>query len=64
MKIEVDLGACRSYGLCAGVAPDVFEINEEGVLQLLQADVDDSRRAEMEDAALMCPTQAIRLVDA
>lgn len=61
MKIEVDLALCRSYGLCAGVAPDVFELDEEGVLQLLKSDVDEDRRSEMEEAAMMCPTQAISL---
>jgi ferredoxin len=61
MKVDVDLGLCRSYGLCAGVAPDVFVLTDEGVLEVLQHEVDESRRAEMEEAALMCPTQAIRL---
>lgn len=63
MRIEVDLGLCRSYGLCTGIAPDVFELSEDGVLQVLREDVAEARRAELEEAELMCPTQAIRLSD-
>jgi ferredoxin len=63
VKIEVDLGLCRSYGLCTGIAPDVFELGDEGVLRLLQDDVEPERRDELEEAVLLCPTQAIRLAD-
>lgn len=61
MKIDVDLGLCRSYALCTGIAPDVFRLTDEGVLEVVRHDVEESRRAEMEEAVLMCPTQAIRL---
>jgi ferredoxin len=44
------------------VAPDVFELGDDDVL-VWQEDVDDDRRAEMQEAANGCPMMAIRLED-
>lgn len=63
MRIEVDLGICRSYAVCTGLAPDVFELDEDGIVHVLEPDVPEDRIREMEDLALMCPSQAISLVD-
>jgi len=63
MRVEVDLGICRSYAVCTGLAPDVFELDDDGLVRVLQPDVPGDRIREMEDIALMCPSQAISLVD-
>jgi ferredoxin len=63
MKVEVDLGLCRSYAICVGVAPDVFELDDDGVLVVLRPDVATGDEDRMREAALACPTQAILLTD-
>ena len=63
MKVEVDLGACRSYAICVGIAPDVFELDEDGVLVVLRSDVAPGDEDRVREAALACPTQAILLTD-
>jgi ferredoxin len=60
MKVVVDMNLCQSHGECVAVAPDVFELGEDDVLRWKE-DVDESRRAEMEEAVEVCPMMAIRL---
>ena len=62
MKVLVDMNLCQSHGECVAVAPDVFELGEDDVLRWKE-DVDESRRAEMEEAVEVCPMMAIRLED-
>lgn len=63
MKVEVDLGACRSYAICVGIAPDVFELDDDGVLVVLSSEAAEGDEDRMREAALACPTQAILLTD-
>lgn len=60
IKVIVDLNLCQSHGECAIVAPEVFELGEDDQLRW-QEEVDPSRRAEVEEAANVCPMMAIRL---
>lgn len=62
MKVLVDMNLCQSHGECVAVAPDVFELGDDDVLRW-QEDVDESRRAEMEEAVEVCPMMAIRIED-
>lgn len=59
MRIEADLGACRSYAICVGIAPEAFELDEFGLLVVLQPEVPAGEEERIRDAALACPTQAI-----
>ncbi len=60
MKISVDRDLCQDHGQCAIAAPAVFEINDEGTL-VYDPNPDDALRAEVEEAADVCPVQAILL---
>lgn len=65
-RIIFDSSKCATIGLCEMVAPDFFSIPDdgEGKTIVLHETADDSRRAELEDAAGKCPTQSIQIVDA
>ena len=60
MKISVDRDLCQDHGQCAIAAPAVFQINDEGTL-VYGPNPDDALRAEVEEAADVCPVQAILL---
>ncbi|MGW0816392.1 ferredoxin [Streptomyces viridiviolaceus] len=62
MKITVDMSLCQDHGQCAIAAPDVFRMNEEGKL-VYDTAPDDSLRTEVEEAADVCPVQAILVQD-
>lgn len=61
-KVVVDMDVCQNHGQCAFAAPEIFEINDEGVLVVLNETPDESQRAAAEDAADVCPVQAITIV--
>lgn len=63
-RIVFDRSRCASMGLCEMVAPDMFELDDDGVLTVRSEVVDGARRAEMEAVAMGCPTQSLRIVDA
>ncbi|EWT00059.1 ferredoxin [Intrasporangium oryzae NRRL B-24470] len=58
MKIIVDLNLCQDHGQCAIAAPAVFRMNDDGKLEYEEI-AEESRRAEVEEAADVCPVQAI-----
>ena len=61
MRILVDMSLCQDHGQCAIAAPDVFRINDEGRLEY-EPTADDSLEDEVEEAADVCPVQAIALL--
>ncbi|GAA5044662.1 ferredoxin [Nocardia callitridis] len=61
MKIGVDLDQCEANGICVGIAPDVFELDDEDILHIAEADVPEGRVTEMESAVTQCPKAALRL---
>jgi ferredoxin len=63
MKIVVDGTRCSSIGMCEAVAPDLFEIGDDGALTILQENPPADRRADLETACLDCPTQALHIED-
>lgn len=61
ITVTVDMTKCQHYGQCCFEAPTVFELDAEGKLQVLQHEVDESMREQVEAAADVCPMQAITL---
>ena len=56
-KITVN-ESCIGCGTCVGVAPDVFEMNDEGLSSVIGDDVDSAK-----EAAESCPVEAIEVKD-
>ena len=61
MKVVVDLSKCDLHGLCVEAAPEVFEIDDNGVLKVLIEAPPEDLRAKVEKAARECPTGAITI---
>ncbi|RDH78696.1 ferredoxin [Mycolicibacterium moriokaense] len=62
MRVTVDLAKCQDHGQCAIAAPLVFNMNEDGKLEY-NGNPDDSQRDNVEEAADVCPAQAILIED-
>jgi ferredoxin len=60
MRVRVDHALCDEHGQCTVAAPAVFTLID-GVLRF-DPDPADNLRGEVEDAADVCPMQAI-LID-
>ncbi len=63
MKVVVDYDKCKSNAVCMGVAPEVFEVRDDGFLYLLTEEPPQELRPKLEEAVRTCPTQAISLAD-
>ncbi len=63
MKIVVDYSVCESNGVCMGLMPEVFELDDVDNLNLLQDDVTPENEAEVHEAVRQCPRQAIAIVE-
>jgi len=59
MRITVDRNLCESTGMCTGLAPDLFELDEDGLIVLLNAEPGDELRSAAEQAVRNCPVAAI-----
>lgn len=58
MKICVDLAKCKLHGQCIIAAPKLFSFKADGKLMWVEHP-DESLRTAAEDAADVCPEQAI-----
>ena len=69
MRVVVDLNKCADHGQCVFSAPAVFSLDEDGHLSFrreaaetyVSGDLDESLRDDVEEAADVCPTQAIEI---
>jgi 3-phenylpropionate/trans-cinnamate dioxygenase ferredoxin reductase subunit len=61
--VKADLTACQGYANCVMAAPDYFDLGDDGVVIVVQAEIPDSDRAHVEAAVNSCPVSALRLGD-
>jgi ferredoxin len=60
-KIEVDWGLCESNGVCMGIIPEVFRLEDDDTLTVLQDEVTPENEEQVRDAVRQCPRQAISI---
>ena len=61
MKVVVDFDKCDSNGVCCGIAPEVFELDDQNFLVIKQENPGEELRGMMEECVRSCPTGAISL---
>ena len=61
MRVVVDFDKCKSNAVCMSIAPEVFEVRDDGYLYILQEEPPESRRSAMERCVRECPTGAISI---
>jgi ferredoxin len=62
MRIEVDYSRCAGLGLCEGLIPEVFEIDDNGDMDVRAEVVDRVAPEALQRAVDSCPTAALRLI--
>ena len=63
MKIEVDMGRCVGAGQCVLTAPSLFDQNDAGLVEVLDAEPGDADVDAARTAAEVCPSGTITLHD-
>jgi ferredoxin len=61
IKVEADRELCQGYANCIAASPDVFDIDDDGVVVVLRDEVEDSERVRVEESVRSCPVTALRL---
>jgi len=63
MKITVDRDRCVGSAYCQRTAPGVFDLGDDGIAVVLDADVTGPRAAAVREAEAECPSMAISIRD-
>jgi ferredoxin len=61
MEIEVDSSLCAGHGNCLIAAPSVFDMDDDGVVVLLDKTPVAEFHEDVRRAAQSCPVGAIRV---
>ena len=63
MRIVVDYAKCTGLGMCEAEAPDLFEVQDDGSLLVLNENPSADQLAAAQAAVDSCPTEALSLVE-
>jgi len=61
MKTKVDPETCIGCGLCPSIAPDVYEMRDDGKAHAISEDVPSGSESSAQEAADSCPVSAITI---
>lgn len=61
MRVHVDRDACEANAICAGLVPEVFEVDDEDVLHINVEDVPAALADAVRHAVRSCPKAALSL---
>jgi ferredoxin len=61
VKVVVDRDACEANAICAGLVPEVFEVDDEEVLHIKVAEVPAALADQVRYAVQSCPKAALSL---
>lgn len=63
MRVVVDLDRCQGHAQCEVAAPEVFKVNDDALVEVLQEQPEEALRGKVEEAVWLCPTNAIRIAE-
>ncbi len=61
MRIKADFDLCESNAICVGMAPDVFDLDDNDYLVILQEEIPADRVEELRQVVASCPKSALSL---
>jgi ferredoxin len=62
-RVEVDRDRCVGSGACEALAPEVFEVDDDGVLVVRRPEPGDDELDDVREAVRACPTRALSVPD-
>lgn len=63
MKVKADFDLCESNAICVGIAPDVFELDDDDYLVILTDEVTPDNEQRIRQAVASCPKAALSIED-
>ena len=62
-RVQVDRERCVGSGVCESLAPEVFEVDDDGLLVVHREEPDDEQLDDVRDAVQSCPARALALAE-
>ena len=59
MNESIDESGCIGCGLCTQVCPEVFEMGDSGVAEVIMEEVPENLEDSVQEAADSCPVEVI-----
>jgi ferredoxin len=63
MKVKANFAACEANAVCTGLAPDVFELDDNDYLSILLPEPPEEMLDRVRHAVRSCPKAALSLED-
>lgn len=64
LKVVIDLPACCGYGICAEICPEVYKLDENGIVYVEDVLVPEGLEESAREGADACPQSALKVVPA
>jgi ferredoxin len=61
MRIIADKHTCIGSGQCVLTAPDVFDSDDDGLVDVLDSEPDPAHEPSVREAVALCPSRALSL---
>ncbi len=61
MRVTVDPDLCEANGVCAGLVPEVFSLDDDDELHIADGEVPAELAAQVRLAVQSCPKTALKL---
>jgi ferredoxin len=61
MKLASDVGKCQGYGNCVAIDEKHFDLDDDGMVVVIDEHVTEDERDNTEEAIRSCPVAAIRI---
>jgi len=62
-RIVVDADLCQGHGVCESEAPELFRVDHDRKVELLDPTPPDEQRRSADLAVKYCPTHALSITD-
>ena len=63
MKVKVDPGICAGFSACLAIAPEGFELHDDGYAVVRVVEVPKEFEEAVRKAVSQCPSSAISIVE-
>jgi ferredoxin len=63
MRVVLDRERCVGSGTCEALAPEVFEVGDDGIVTVLRPEPAAAEEDAVRDAVTQCPTGALSVTD-
>lgn len=61
-KVSIDASLCCGYGLCNQMCPEIYKLNDEGIVYLETDTVPEELLESAQEGADCCPASVITIV--